>query len=360
MVDVTQEKPKRGDRRKPVGEALYNTFREEWETGVDRSILTAKYGVVWSTVKCWASDEGWSYGAKRDTSRPPVEPEIIPAPKIQLLRPNVTRGKTKPQVQVLLLSDLHVGRVTADYNPEVFKQRLRALFGHLTRIQSLHAQQHPLEKLVILSLGDHVQGENVGFQMELDEFVLPVFDQVYKVWVPAMTEFLISLLQVYRTVEWYSVNGNHGKPGKRIASRSTNWDAVANQALMSTVVNYPQVTFKLESTSFYQIVDVLGWRYLITHGDVIKMHYTLPYYGLDRKTGRWALEFGKVDGFCLGHFHSPSWIRPGGKPIITNGTMVTGDEWAIGTIGMSGSPYQVTFGVHPERPVTWMYQLELQ
>lgn len=360
MVEETSVKGVRKDRLKPTGTDLYEILRGEWEAGVERSILVAKYGVKWGTLRGWASDEGWHFGSKRDTSRPPVPPEIIPAPKIKLLQPNATRGKTKAQVQVLLLSDLHAGRVTADYNPEVFRQRVRELFGHLTRIQSLHAQQHPLEKLVIMSLGDQVQGENVGYQMELDEFVLPVFDQVYKLWVPAMTEFLVSLLQVYRTVEWYSVNGNHGKPGKRIASRSTNWDAVANHALMQTVVNYPQVTFKLEGTAFYQMVDVLGWRYMITHGDVIKMNYTLPWYGIDRKTGRWSLEFDKVDGFCLGHFHSPSWIRPYGKPIINNGTMVTGDEWAIGTIGMSGNPYQVTFGVHPERPVTWMYQLELQ
>ena len=89
------------------------------------------------------------------------------------------------------------------------------------------------------------------------------------------------------------------------------------------------------------------------------MSYTLPYYGIDRKTGDWANILAPVDVFCVGHFHSPGLIRPRSEPIVMNGTFVSDDEWAIGTIGKSGKPCQVTFGSHPERPVSWLYLLDL-
>ena len=97
---------------------------------------------------------------------------------------------------------------------------------------------------------------------------------------------------------------------------------------------------------------------------MIKMNYTLPYYGLDRRTGRWTIQqimdkSRLIKCFVTGHWHSPTRIKPYGIPILTGGTFVSDDEWAVGVIGTSSHASQLTFGIHPEYPITWYYELDL-
>ena len=347
---------------RPQGQE-FEVFLGKYRQGADARELAKDYGVVYETIGDWANAAGVFrpkdvrvLAAEKATNK---IPDVLPAPKITLMRPPKYKGKRKAQVQVLMLSDTHAGTSTPSYNPDVYKQRMKNLFNNLCLIRLLQSEQHPLEKLVIFDLGDDVQGENVGFQMDLDQFIMPVFNQVFDLWLPTMQDFLVSLLQVYRSIEYYGVRGNHGKLGKRVSTKVSNWDAVAQRSLKMALANYKEISFTLQHNTFYLKAEVLGWQYLLTHGDVIKMNYTLPYYGIDRKTSRWAHEVGPVDVFCVGHFHSPFRLRPWGKPLLGNGCFPTDDEYAISTIGISGDPVQVTFGVHPERSISWIYELDL-
>lgn len=336
------------------------SFIEDAKKIFDNQELGRRYNISLRTVGDWRRKTNTRIKeVMQPNAPPPLEPQVIPAPLIHIRPPRKSGQQHQEQIHGLILSDIHAGRSTPSYSPETFRQRLNNLYDGLTLIQSLQTLQHPIRKLAIFDTGDDVQGENVGYQMDLDEFIMPVFQQVYDLYVPAMTEFLVSLLQVYDEIDYYGVIGNHGKPGKKVSSRSTNWDGVAQRSLSLTLANYKKIHFHLQHTEFYQIVQILNWRYFVHHGDVIKMNYTMPWYGLDRKSGRWALAQWPIHAFISGHVHSLSFIEPLGIPIVTGGTFVSDDSFAFGAVGVSGNPQQFTFGIHPERPISWMYKIEL-
>lgn len=332
--------------------------------------LAAKYhrppGTVWSWREWVRKDRREREQAESTHSRednqhqspqPPPSPEIITI-RPEVYTPRAYSGDKQPQTQVLLLSDAHAGAQTPSYNPDIFKSRLRKLYDDMVLIRTLQTKQHPLEELVIFSLGDQIQGENVGIQMNLDEFGMTVYDQVYKLWVPAMTEFMVNLTGQYRTIKWYGCRGNHGcQRDRRLASKSNNWDNIAQNSLAAALSKYPQITFDIEPTEWYKLVTVRGWKFMLMHGDVIRTH-SQPFSGITTRSGDWQVIFDP-DVMCMGHFHSPSKVRPRDIPIFVNGTFKSDDAWAIGAIGKSGPPVQITFGVHDERAITWDYWLDL-
>ena len=144
---------------------------------------------------------------------------------------------------------------------------------------------------------------------------------------------------------------------RRLTSRNNNWDTIAQQSLAMAMSGYSQVTFDIEETEWYKLVEVRGWKFFLMHGDVVRTH-SQPFSGLERRTADWDILF-HPNVFCLGHFHQPGIIRPRITPIVMNGTFKSDDAWAIGAIGKSGPPVQISFGVHSERPISWMYFLDL-
>ena len=340
-------------------------FAERARTGATIPELETEFSVSSDTIKRWRRVTGTrlcDLGLLSKTNLPKAPQSLPPPPEVQVIRPQIYaprkyRGTTRPQVQVLCLSDPHAGAITPSYNPGVFKTRMKDLYHGVTLIRSLHAKQHPIEKLVIFCLGDVVQGENVGYQMSLDEYAYSVYDQCYKLWLPAAVEFIENLLGQYSSIEWYGVKGNHGLGGNRIASRSTNWDMVAHQALMNTLGGNKRITFKLEPTEFYLIVPVLKWKWMLLHGDA-RSFQAAPDYMVNRRMAEWELSLG-VDGFAMGHWHRTELRWPRKSPIVLSGTLKSHDEYSLRYYGSSAIPSQATFGCHMDRPITWFYRLDL-
>jgi hypothetical protein len=318
------------------------------------SELERKYGRHPRTIYRWKAKLG--IRSERTKEPPPsVEPEIITL-KPKVFKPRKYRGSLRPQVQVLCFSDTHAGAITPSYNPGVFRARIRELFDSVVQIKELQTKQHPIEKLVIFALGDMVQGEAVGEQMELDEFYCSVYDQCYKLWLPVMVEFITNLRAHYREIEWYGVKGNHGRGHRWLSSRSSNWDNNAQKALENSLGGFENVKFKIEPVEFYQIVEVLKWKWMILHGDARRVNAS-PDYLVNRRMAEWEIALG-VDGFAMGHWHRTELRYPRQKPVILSGTFKSDDEYSLRYYGSPSAPSQATFGVHPDRPVSWFYRLD--
>lgn len=194
--------------------------------------------------------------------------KVVESPRIRTAR----RGD--PETFVLLLSDLQVGIKTSTYNFQVFRQRMSHLIENIIKVVKLHRHSHPVNNLVVFLMGDLVHNENILRFVNLDELEGVIREQLFENAIPALKDFFVEMLRVFRSVEVVCVHGNHGSFGKLYA-KSTNLDDIAYYFLKEMFRDNHRINFKL-TQRFFNFHEVYGWKFLIVHGDTIPMHLTLP------------------------------------------------------------------------------------
>ncbi len=259
---------------------------------------------------------------------------------------------------LLLLSDFQVGIKTTTYNFDVFKKRMANLKQRLLKVVALHRRSHPVNKLLVFLMGDLVHNENTLRFLNLEELAGVVREQMFEVCIPELQTFFMEMLRHFKKVEVVCVHGNHGEMG-RIYAKTTNLDDIIYHFLKVSFRENPRINFKL-TTNFYQVHQEWDWRFLVTHGDKIPMHLTLPWYGLTTRLMRWQGSIGDFDYLCLGHFHIASMLDWNGKTIFTNGTFSSDDEWALQRLGLSSSVCQLLLGIHEHRGISFIRKIWLE
>lgn len=271
----------------------------------------------------------------------------------------VSFGKEKGDEEqaVLMLSDWHLGEKNSKYNLRIARQRIERLMNSTMLITALHRKVYPVKILNIFWLGDIVSGESI-FPSQPHEIEVGVVDQIFQS-VPCVVEQLARLCGFFQEVRCTTVNGNHGRLGK-FANKLSNFDRVFYETMRAATTGIPNLNWDITPDWHFQ-TRVLSTRFLGIHGSQIKIHLNLPWYGLTTRAGRWAITegLGGFDIMVLGHFHSSSRIRWNNKIILTNGTLVDGDEFALEKMGLESSQCQWFFGVHPRQGLTWSYEIHL-
>jgi len=107
------------------------------------------------------------------------------------------------------------------------------------------------------------------------------------------------------------------------------------------------VTFNIHY-QYQKVVNVIGRRYLLTHGHAIRSWMGVPYYGIEKKAGKEAMrrmvvKMGGFDRIVMGHYHAPlthPWFWIGGA--------VSGTDALDFTQGRHAGPTQALWFVHPK------------
>ena len=158
------------------------------------------------------------------------------------------------------------------------------------------------------------------------------------------------------------VVGNHGRTQKSKYfkhKQQVNWDYVFyhNLALLLRGQKNVRVNIPL---SFWAMVDVRGWKFLVMHGDLVKSWGGIPFYGLSREEGKWtkikSSQKEHFNYFVASHFHTKGILQTPIGETILNGSLKGGDEYAIG-LGFYNDPIQLLFGVHPKYGKSWEISL---
>jgi len=285
---------------------------------------------------------------------PPIKPpKLLQYPK-----------STNEEVVVLLMSDLHIGKKTRTYNPKVFVKRLRKLEKNMMSIVTAQRSIRPIKKLVVVMNGDIIDAEALYPSQAVDHIAITIIDQLYAVGVPELSKFLYFCLANFEEVEVYCQRGNHGRQNaaKWSSSKSTNWDFVLYKSLEGAMGEQDRLKWNIETKDWKQFFRINGEGFLATHGDMIRMYYNLPWYGMTRQSMRWQNAFRdriKLTHFLFGHFHSASVLRFNNCLIYVNGSFVTDDPFAEEHLGVASAPEQLLFAVHPNHGVSWHYKLKL-
>lgn len=342
---------------------LKNEVRDlkEIVSNLKRSLRTSKREnrSTWSLVKQYEKELDV---VKAIVDR--VEMSLVKLPPIKPPRVVGVAESKNEEVVGLLLSDAHIGKKTASYNPKVFVKRLRKLESAMMSIVNAHRSIRPIKKLVVVMNGDLVDAESIYPGQAVDGISIPLIDQIFTVGVPELTNFLYFCLANFEEVEVYCQKGNHGKlnASKWSTSKTTNWDHVLYKALEGATKNQPRLTWNINTKDWKSRFRIFGHGFMATHGDMIKMYYNMPYYGMSRQAMRWANTYRdkiKLTHFLFGHFHQAGSMRFNQVWMHCNGSFVTDDVFAEEQIGVASVPEQLLFGVHPKRGVTWRYPLLL-
>lgn len=258
---------------------------------------------------------------------------------------------------VLLLSDLQVGIRSATYDFDVFKRRMDNLGKNLLKVARLHRMAHPIKTLNVFMLGDFVHNENVLRFISLEELEGVVSKQIFEVAVPELTKFLELMLANFANVRVWAVRGNHGSFGKLHAT-TTNLDDFVYRFLQQVFSKEKRIKFNI-SNNFYAFADVQKWKFILVHGDTIRMHYQLPYYGITTRAMRWLGSLGDFDYLCLGHFHTYAVLDWNNITIFMNGTFLSDDDWTKQRLGLKSSICQMLLGVHQRVGVSFARKILL-
>jgi predicted phosphodiesterase len=265
-------------------------------------------------------------------------------------------GESREEAMCVILSDLHFGKKTSTYNIEIALERFSNWTDEVILIAEQQRNNHRIFDLHIFMTGDIVDGESI-YPTHPHHMDSHVVNQVFQT-APVFVNQLVRLSQVFKSVHVHSVRGNHGRLSK-FANENANWDTLYANVLKIATQHVPNLKWNI-TDDWHQVVNVNGVEILQYHGHQIKMTLNLPWYGITTRISRWAStrNIRSFDVALQGHFHCSSSLMWNDIKVITNGTMVSGDAFALEMLGLESSECQRGFFVHPERKITLEFEIK--
>jgi len=259
---------------------------------------------------------------------------------------------------IILISDVHIGRVTPNHDWNIIQRKRDKLLKHLVEIHDLQRTIHEFKESYLVFLGDIIDGEGI-FPSQAIELEMYVRKQTN-----CALEFIEPILEWslhnFKRTNLLGVPGNHGRVTKT-AHYLSNFDLSFYDLLKQRYRQEAQegkirIGFE-EDTQTLKSIE--GHTYLVYHGYGIRMYLTCPWYGIQRLLLNLYQYYKGLDVMLLGHFHSFGWMDIGTSICLLNGTFMEKDIWSRDRFGRDGINKLWVFGANPKHPVTWHYDIQL-
>lgn len=342
---------------KPKTKEEIENFKKKYAVE-SKEELVDWYCAPWSTIS-----RGWAYqfGAKRLTRRKDSDKELeelekeikyIPYPDFKITPFIPAKINRDPEDIGIIFADRHMGKITKSYNPDICKKRTENLLDSVMSIINLH---RPIRKAHIFAVGDNVQGENVYQGSKIDSTKMNVRQQIIEE-ARLQCQFIVSLSQGVEEVNYYGVAGNHGRYDKT-APDNTNWDLFLYDKIQDSLQNQNNINIQY-TDNFFALVNIKGFRFFLIHGHQLKGNSGVPLIAARRKMSEWYAFAGTFNYAYMGHFHTHAsdMVNTFADYTICP-PLVTGDHWAVETIGRASSPQQICFGIHEKYGRSFQYIL---
>lgn len=294
--------------------------------------------------------------------------QALPELTITPFKPKTNQHYSEEEV-ILQMSDIQAGTYISkeatgglnEYSKDILKKQFEELTRAMFSIVGRQKQIAPIHSLNVHMLGDMVEGMGifVGQAQHVDQ---DLYDQLFEL-AELICGFLIQMLGLFDKIKIVAIGGNHGRVGKKGENpHHVNWDVYLYKYCEARLQNYDRIVWVIPRSWWY-LETILGWNFLLLHGDDVRSWQGIPYYGIDRADAKWTQLLDshgmRYDYMELGHFHSPSELsRVWGEKII-NGCWPGGSIYALKSLMTSSRPRQNLFAVHPERGKTWAYPIWL-
>ncbi|MBZ9807715.1 hypothetical protein [Mesorhizobium sp. ESP-6-2] len=260
-------------------------------------------------------------------------------------------------VGLIHLSDLHCGEVVRleetggvnEYNPEIFRHRLRRMIDASIRILPRWSSDCDLKGVVVALNGDLISGD---IHAELRETNALTSHEQVALATDELAAGIRMLGDQFGAVLVTVTPGNHGRTtekthAKRMAALS--YDIMIGNILAREFANDARITVNTASGADI-VFPLFGWSVLQTHGDSMGTGGGQGFAGPELPIVRGGKKI-KLSGFATGerydiiltaHYHTSS--NPG--TVLANGSMVGYSEYAVRIRGLPEPPQQWLALIH--------------
>ncbi|KKL54648.1 hypothetical protein LCGC14_2263290 [marine sediment metagenome] len=331
-------------------------IKNETEANVEIMALRGQISGLKIEIKTMQTDYGNLRGYFRDLDAVAVSLKIPETPKIYNPTKDEIKVKT-PCVAVLHWSDWHYGAIQEpdeiefmnSFSPDILKARIENLCDDFVRWVSCLREGYVINECVILDTGDNISGDIHRELSITNAFPTPVQAFECGVLKGAMLSKLAPHFESVRME--FIVPDNHSrltdKPQSKQAGLNSHNYVVGHVGRL-VASNQTNIEFNIH-TSNTKVINIIGRRYLLSHGHDIKAWMGVPYYGIERKVSREALvrlngpDDNKFHKVVMGHFHAPL-----AHPYFWIGGSASGTDEFDHKCGRRSIPMQSAWIVHKE------------
>lgn len=162
------------------------------------------------------------------------------------------------------------------------------------------------------------------------------------------------------------VPGNHGRRTRKkdYHGAHDNWDYLIAEIARLCCSDIGNVDFLIPN-SFSVNLDINGIGFSISHGDEVRSHQGIPWYGLQRRQKR-LQSLGQLQNgprtryHCLGHFHQKAMVGELDGEMIMNGPWIGTSVYAYESLAAYTEPFQWLHGVNSKYGITWRMDVRLR
>lgn len=261
---------------------------------------------------------------------------------------------------VLLLSDLHIGKLTigpdgeTTYDTEIALHRIEQLTQSVKRVVSFAQKSTAIDEIVVTLCGDILDGDQIyrTHAYNLDDHVAGQLKAATK----ALWDLIVELSNIegIEKVRVATVRGNHGRLGMD-AHVDSNADNLLydNLQFAASLYGSPKITVTTKYSA-YHVVEVRGHRLLLTH----EAPLTCDAPAARAKLMGW-IDLYNVDCVLGGHWHHEQISTIADRYIFRNGSLPGSGDDLSHRMGVRSSPCQLLFGISKNRLPTFIYPVTI-
>jgi len=307
---------------------------------------------------------------------------------------DIPDAKPGSEVLILNLADPHfyltvipdtVGGIN-EYNPHIATLRIQRLIEKVLEFAFTHNKERGYRRLAIFGLGDFIE---FGIHDTFNNTPGTATDSLF-LGIHVIAAGILELARYFERIDFHGVPGNHGRMTDKptFNMRYNNFDYIAYNVMAIELKQQPNVFFHT-TKSFFQIVDVNGWKFFLQHGENIRGWSGYPYYGMDRDAKaseklvydrkkeekrlteylksfmtEWAsancpsdmspeISIAGYDYMMLAHFHVPAVVPFGSRNIFVTGSTTGVTEFSASKKYMACRPSQKLLSVDENYGISW-------
>ena len=260
----------------------------------------------------------------------PTERDFTFIKSLHVKLPKVKRKSS--QSAFATISDLHAHLSTLGHPAGKSRIAMRNFMRKIKRLTELQRESFNVDTLYAMILGDIMQGTS-NYPNQRWDVDAAAIDQAKGV-AEILIEFIEFALTIFDKIVVVWANGNHEyiEPHKTSTDPDhSSWGTVIANYLQYAFRNEPRFEIKIPET-WYQIVDIEGYKFMVTHGHVVSGGGT--YEKLIAQARKWQDILPQFDYLCMGHFHRYAELplpRAYGsrtdRKLLMNGTAVESDDF---------------------------------
>jgi len=302
----------------------------------------------------------------KDSLLEDIKKGIEALPKVnEIPKPEIFVKSRKIEEVNLILSDHHINKIIKEeetegynsYNFDIFCNRYWFLINEVIKLTTANRVNKKIDVLHIDFLGDMFNDIHRDEHVRTNQFN-PIQASILGSYI--LAQGIAMLVPYFDKINITGVVGNESRLDKvkPAAEKSNNFDYLCYHIIsicLATYIKQGKIKFFIPSSPEI-IVEKMGWKFLLIHGDAIKSWMGIPFYGIERHTYKQQRKRRAKGGFDymeIGHFHTDSRL----KEVLMNGSLCGIDMHAYHNLSEISYPSQKFFGINSKYGVSWTYDL---